>query len=138
MVISRPRSIRYTGPIITPGSERFPWVTDNQGLFVAVGGSYFDEPGVIVTSPDGILWKRRACGTRNNLYSVAFGNGSFIAVEYSGVICTSEDGLHWKTQRSGTSRLLSAVAAGTRDNWKPANRSSASTWPTDERTEVAR
>ena len=90
----------------------FRAVTHDRGLFVAVGGSYFDEPGVIVTSPDGIVWTCRSSGTKNNLYSVAFGNGWFIAVGDSGAICTSEDGIVWKAQPSGTDALLAAVAAG--------------------------
>ena len=87
-------------------------VTYANDLFVAVGGSYFDESGVIVTSPDGMVWTRRASGTAKNLYSIAFGNGTFIAVGDSGAVCTAKNGLHWKAQRSGTSTLLSAVAAG--------------------------
>ena len=90
----------------------FRGITHDHGLFVAVGGSYFDEPGVIVTSPNGIVWTRRSSGTKNNLYSVAFGNGRFIAVGDSGAVCTSEDGIVWKAQRSGTGALLAAVAAG--------------------------
>jgi len=90
----------------------FRAVTHDRGLFVAVGGSYFDEPGVIVTSSNGTVWTRRSSGTKNNLYSVAFGHGSFIAVGDSGAICTSEDGVVWKARRSGTGALLAAVAAG--------------------------
>ena len=90
----------------------FRAVTHDRGLFVAVGGSYLGEPGVIVTSTNGLAWTRRSSGTKNNLYRVASGNGSFIAVGDSGAICTSEDGVVWKGQRSGSDTLLSAVAAG--------------------------
>jgi hypothetical protein len=88
-------------------------MTYGNGLFVAVGGSYFDEPGVIVTSRDGVTWTRRNRSNEKNLYGVTFGNGLFVAVGDAGIICTSAEGLAWKRQRSGISaRLLAAVASG--------------------------
>src|SRR5438445_98702 len=41
-------------------------VACGQGLFVAVGGSYVDVPGVIMTSTDGITWIPKKSGTRKN------------------------------------------------------------------------
>jgi photosystem II stability/assembly factor-like uncharacterized protein len=90
----------------------FRAVIRERGLFVAVGGSYFDERGVIVTSANGITWTRRSSGIKQNLYSVTFGNGAFVAVGDAGAIYKSTDGVAWKAQRSGTDILLASVTAG--------------------------
>ena len=88
-------------------------LTYGRGLFVAVGGSYLDAPGVIITSRDGITWRERKVPGKNNLYGVAFGQGLFVAVGDAGAIYTSVDGVSWKSQRSGFSAtLLATVAAG--------------------------
>ena len=88
-------------------------LTYANGVFIAVGGSYFDEPGVIVTSRDGVHWNRRSLPNGINLYSVAFGNGTFVAVGDSGTILTSRDGTNWKRRESKvTGILLAAVAFG--------------------------
>jgi hypothetical protein len=88
-------------------------MTYGHGLFAAVGGSYFDVPGVVMTSRDGITWVRRNPPDKSNLYGVTFGYGLFVAVGDAGAICTSVDGVTWKRQRSGvSSTLLAAVASG--------------------------
>src|ERR1051325_8517479 len=87
-------------------------VTYGNGMFVAVGGSYFDEPGVIVTSRDSIVWKRRNSRTARNLYGVTFHNGQFVAVGDEGVIVVSNNGITWKPQRSGTQAMLATVVHG--------------------------
>ena len=87
-------------------------VTFGQGLFVAVGGSYIDVPGAILTSRDGMNWVRRNAANRMNLHQVAFGSGVFVASGDSGTILISTNGVAWKAQRSGTSASLSGVAYG--------------------------
>src|SRR6185436_1876352 len=87
-------------------------VTFGQGLFVAVGGSYVDVPGSILTSRDGVNWVRRKAANRMNLHQVAFGSGVFVASGDSGTILISTNGVTWKAQRSGTSASLSGVAYG--------------------------
>lgn len=79
------------------------------GVFVAVGGSYLDVPGVILSSHDGSNWVRRCPQNRMNLNSVAYGHGLFVAVGDEGTILTSPDGACWKKRRSGTSSMLGAV-----------------------------
>ncbi|MHB8520858.1 MAG: hypothetical protein ACYDH9_08875 [Limisphaerales bacterium] len=63
------------------------------GQFVAVGGGYADYrpkgPGVILTSPDGVIWTARDPGTTNGLYGTAYGNGHFVAVGANGTILRS-------------------------------------------------
>src|SRR6266498_2088441 len=87
-------------------------VTFGQGLFVAVGGSYVDVPGAILTSRDGVNWVRRNAANRMNLYQVACGGGIFVAAGDSGAILVSTNGVTWKAQRSGTSASLTGVAYG--------------------------
>jgi photosystem II stability/assembly factor-like uncharacterized protein len=90
----------------------FRAITYGKDVFVAVGGSYFDEPGVILTSRDGITWTRRNTKNRINLYSVAWGDGLFVAVGDEGTIFTSKDAGRWTRQCSGTSVLLATVVFG--------------------------
>ena len=88
-------------------------VTYANGVFVAVGGSYSDEPGIIVTSRDGATWTRRRQCDKQILYGVAFGNGLFVSVGDEGAIYTSADGIAWKPQPSGvTNTLLATVSFG--------------------------
>jgi photosystem II stability/assembly factor-like uncharacterized protein len=83
------------------------------GVFVAVGGSYFDEPCVIVTSRDGTNWTRRSLSTKINLYGVAFGNGVFVTVGEAGAIFTSPHGITWKPHvPKPTDALLATVTFG--------------------------
>jgi len=87
-------------------------VTFGQGLFVAVGGSYVDVPGAILTSRDGVNWVRRNAVNRMNLHQVAWGGGIFVAAGDSGTILISTNGIAWQAQRSGTSASLTGVAYG--------------------------
>jgi hypothetical protein len=82
------------------------------GLFVAVGGSYVQTPGVILTSVNGTNWIRRNVRNKINLNAVATGKGLFVAVGDAGVIFTSADGAAWKAQPSGTDSMLAAIAFG--------------------------
>jgi photosystem II stability/assembly factor-like uncharacterized protein len=87
-------------------------VTYANALFVAVGGSYFHEPGVIVTSRDGLAWTRRHKENKLNLYGVAGGPDLFVAVGDRGAILSSTDCIRWKTEASGISTLLASIAFG--------------------------
>lgn len=90
----------------------FRSVTFGDGLFVAVGGSYIDLPGVIMTSHDGTNWVRRHSRNKINLHSVAHGHGLFVAVGDQGTIFTSQDGACWKKRRWEASVTLAAIAFG--------------------------
>jgi hypothetical protein len=87
-------------------------VTFGAGVFVAVGGSYVDVPGVIVTSHDGVNWVRRHPKNTISLHGVTYGNGLLVAVGDAGTIVTSHDGACWKNRPSGTSMALAAIAFG--------------------------
>ena len=93
-------------------STFFRSITYGMGHFVAVGGSYLDEPGVIVTSQDGMTWVRRHLNNKINLHSVTWGQGLFVAVGDEGAILTSTNGARWKRQPSKSSAVLAAAAFG--------------------------
>jgi len=91
----------------------FREITCGDGLFVVVGGSYIDQPGVILTSRDGTNWTFRKSGTRANLYGVTHGNGIFVAVGENHTVLASKNGITWKQRTTATSdMLLSSVAFG--------------------------
>lgn len=66
-------------------------ISDEENLFVVVGT-------FILTSPDGVTWTRRASpyttAPLRMMYSVCFGEGTFVAVGNSQVM-TSSDGVNW-------------------------------------------
>jgi hypothetical protein len=77
------------------------------GRFVAVGGELgFTE---LLSSTDGVNWTNSASSLTNqasgNAYSVAYGNGRFVASgDYGpseGVLFISVDGLRWSIRRPG-------------------------------------
>ncbi|WP_435302842.1 beta strand repeat-containing protein, partial [Flavobacterium aestuarii] len=65
-------------------------------LYVAVGGS-----GTILTSPDAVNWTTRTSGHTATLFSIAYGNGKFVAVG-NNKITTSSDGITWSSVASTT------------------------------------
>lgn len=68
-------------------------VTFGAGYFVAVTGTRGfgqSHDDLIWISPDGMHWTRRHSNTSRGLTSVAFGNGSFVAVGESGAILQSD------------------------------------------------
>jgi hypothetical protein len=87
-------------------------VAFGQCLFVAVGGSYIDVPGAILTSRDGVNWVRRNASNRMNLHQVACGRGIFVAAGDSGTILVSTNGVAWKEVHSRISASLTGVAYG--------------------------
>ena len=87
-------------------------VAFGQGIFVAVGGSYIDVPGLVITSQDGITWVRQHPQNKINLNSVTYGDGLFVAVGDQGTIFTSQDSVCWKKRPSRTSAMLAAIAFG--------------------------
>ncbi|MES2469657.1 MAG: M6 family metalloprotease domain-containing protein [Verrucomicrobiota bacterium] len=69
--------------------------------FVAVG-----DAGVILTSPDGILWEGRTSGTTERLESVAWNGSMLVAVGSGGAILSSPDGVAWTLRPSGFTAFL--------------------------------
>jgi pheromone shutdown protein TraB len=59
-------------------------------------------------------WMLRTSGTTNNLYGIAFGNNTFVAVGFNGtVITSSNNGVSWGPGTSGTTQTLLAVRMST-------------------------
>jgi len=78
------------------------------GVLARVGGF----SSTVLLSPDGTHWACQNSGTVSSLYSIAFGDGRFVAVGNEGVVVTSADGVAWKIIKSGTEdRLRSIVFA---------------------------
>jgi hypothetical protein len=56
----------------------------------------------------------RTTGTSNQLFGVAYGNGTFVAVGgffFANIILTSPDGVNW-TERTSRSKTLNSVTYG--------------------------
>jgi hypothetical protein len=51
---------------------------------------------MILTSSDLQSWSKQLSGTINDLYSISFGNGKYVAVGDSGIVIYSTDGVNWK------------------------------------------
>ncbi len=90
-----PDGIQYAGGVIYAA-----------GQFVAAGGS----GNGIATSSDGLDWTVSAPGVELN--SVAYGNGTFVAVGPRGAVLTSANGASWLPASSGSTQNLAAVAFG--------------------------
>jgi len=76
-----------------------PAVTDDDlygiaygnGIFTAVGGNWNSYTGAVVTSPDGMTWTSRAsAASLEPLYSVAYGNNTFVVLSATGTISQSD------------------------------------------------
>jgi hypothetical protein len=74
-------------------------------LWVAAG--FTNAPSTtsyLITSPDGITWTSRTSGFgTEQIKSVAFGNGLWVAVGTNGTITTSTDGITWTARTSNMS-----------------------------------
>ncbi|MBU5615194.1 RCC1 domain-containing protein [Geomonas azotofigens] len=90
------------------GMGSFGAVTFANNRFVASYGSG------IVTSPDGVSWSYSTVPWTGGgmLYSIAYGNGTFVAVGMKGTILTSVDGNYWSLAHSGTDSILNGVSFG--------------------------
>ena len=113
--------------LIVHSSDGFHWskapgtfqysrsVTFGNGLFVAVSqGDSLSSNEVVLTSPDGISWKKTNSGTKYYLNSVAYGNGIYVIVGSnpfdSSIILSSPDARKWAIVEKGTYRGLESVA----------------------------
>jgi hypothetical protein len=68
------------------------------GVWTAVGSS---SNGSIKTSTDGVTWTTRNANAGTNLlYTVAYGNSTWVAGGSSGIIRTSTDAVTWTTRTS--------------------------------------
>ena len=63
----------------------------------------------MMTSTDGATWTITPTNQPHNLYSLAFGNGKYVAVGSYGTIATSPDGLTWSVVNEPTGHTLYSV-----------------------------
>lgn len=90
-----------SNPIDTMSSRNWERIAFGNGIFVAVSSKVGSD--CIATSTDGISWTLRTAPTAGSLYSIGYGNGTFIAASYQGPgyekqrTITSTDGINWKT-----------------------------------------
>lgn len=78
--------------------------------FVAVG-----DKGSLLSSSDGLVWKRSSTGTDSPLRSVAFGNGLFVVGGGSSleeVLITSPDLTNWRRQQADMTQATWGLAYG--------------------------
>ena len=103
-------------PAITTNGARMNGLTLNPGVvFVAVGNAV-NNVGSIFTSTDLINWAPvTPSPTPNDLFSVSFLNGIFVATGANGTILTSADAVHWVPPNSipSTTNALRSAAYGT-------------------------
>lgn len=99
-----------TWTIREPATPQNLAVTWGNNQFVAVGGPYpTGGSGVVQTSPDGITWTAQTSGTPDMICGVAWGNNTFVSVEWWP--STSSDGITW-TAQSATSNHLDGITWG--------------------------
>jgi hypothetical protein len=96
-------------------------VAFGNGVFVVVTDRRFDEKppsdppypvDLVMNSPDGITWQFRNAATSADWYSVAFGDGLFVAVSLDGEVMTSPDGIDWAARTAATAAMWHSVAFG--------------------------
>ena len=81
-------------------------VGSSPAAFVAVG-----DGGLVMTSPDGVVWTYHSTSGDKALHSVVWANSLslFVAVGDKGIIYSSLDGTNWIYQASGVTFDLAAV-----------------------------
>ena len=99
---------------------RNPLPQGNALLGVCYGNSIFvalGENGTILTSPDGVVWSKRAFQGVAALKGAVYASGTFVVVGYENglrksVVLTSPDGINWTRRESPEEVYLNAVAFG--------------------------
>jgi hypothetical protein len=92
------------------------YVAVGAGGYIATNTSGSGNPGSDPTSTISDIitgaWVPQTSGTTQDLYSVTFVNGDFIAVGQQGTLLSSHDGVNWTKRNTGTSNDLLQVAYG--------------------------
>ena len=111
-----------TGPAIRTSPDGTNWTTRLEtdplaaimlsvtfagGQYVAVGNG-LNSQSQVLTSPDAITWTSRSIAIDNlSLVDVAWGDGTYVAVNKGGTLLTSPDGVSW----TESARLLDNTGA---------------------------
>ena len=98
-------------------TKNFKGIIQGNGLWVAVGGEIWLDPDdipaygpTVQTSENGTLWTERVIGSTDNLETVTYGNGMFVAA--GNEIITSPNGINWALRRSNWYESFSGSAYG--------------------------
>ena len=116
LIMTSPDGITWTSRTSAPGgSNEWQAVTYGEcvftagalpsGCFVAVGSRGTNNR--VMTSPDGVVWTARV-SVDQTWRSVAFGNGTFVAVGDASVM-TSPDGVTWTRRTAGSGSWMSVT-----------------------------
>ena len=91
------------------GTNDIAGLAFGNGIYVAVGFDPSTFAPILTTSPDGATWTVRTIGftVGGGVSCVTFGNGTFVAANYSGELATSTDGTTWtvRTSSFGASQI---------------------------------
>lgn len=95
-IMTSPDGITWTSRSGASATNNWSSLAFGNGVFVAVRNSSTLGTQQVMTSPDGITWTLRTHASTRYLWSVAFGNGLFVALSYYGSnALTSPDGITW-------------------------------------------
>jgi len=86
-------STKWTWQNPYPTGLTFTGVAYGRGLFVSVSAL-----GMILTSPDGYIWRQQNSGVTAHLTAIRYVQDTFIAVGSEGTILTSSDATTWVRQ----------------------------------------
>jgi hypothetical protein len=106
-------------PAPVPGSDReLRAVTWSRSEFLAVGkgggsGGGGLDSAIVVTSPDGASWTRRAVGPAASLQDVAWTGSHYVAVGSISTVMTSADGIAWEAGPAPAISLEAVAWSGT-------------------------
>lgn len=110
-VISSVDGINWTEPIVV-GDGTIKWfdITYANGKYVIVGDTDKYARGEVSTSPDGINWTKPVKAGDNGLFSIAYGNGMFVASGDRNTV-VSTDGVTW-TKIANSLGYVECIAYG--------------------------
>jgi len=105
-------SQRLDGKLICSSLSCVAWNGQKATLHSSTRLIAVGREGLILSSPDGIKWKKRDSGCKNHLMSAVWTGSRFLVIGEGGIILASSDGVSWESQDSPTTETLRAVATG--------------------------
>lgn len=94
-------------------SNNLQEITCNNETCIIVGGNGAASSGTILSSSDYTTWSIVTTSlATTSLNSIAYYNGSYIAVGNTGTIFSSTNGINWQSITSGTTQNLNSIDCG--------------------------
>ncbi|MEO7426061.1 MAG: hypothetical protein ABI036_12805 [Fibrobacteria bacterium] len=102
-------TVGYHGLIATSG-DGVGWSQIPSGCgatlygILKAGSGYlaYGDSGVVLTSPDGNAWTRRSTPASSSTFQWgAYGNGSYVLIDWNNRLITSKDGISWTAVSAG-------------------------------------